>query len=109
MIERTRKNYDGQEPTGKVLSRILPTALQEISAQADKRPELVLAAWPELIGPKFSSMATVIEFFEGQLFVKVTNSSLYALLQQHEKPRLLNALRKKFPKTEIRNIVFRMG
>ena len=109
MIERTRKNYDGQEPTGKVLSRILPTFLQEIYTKADKRPELIIAAWPELIGTKFLSMATAVEFFEGQLFVRITNSSLYSLLQQHEKPRLLNALRKKFPKTEIRNIVFRMG
>lgn len=109
MTSRTAKNYDGQEPTGKVLSRILPAVLQEISAQAEKRPDLILAAWPALIGPKFASMARAIEFFEGELIVKVSNSTLYSLLQQHEKTRLLKALRARFPKIEIRNIVFRMS
>lgn len=108
-MQRTAKNYDGQEPTGKVLSRMLPGFLQEISSLAQEQPELVVQAWPDLIGPKFAGMARAVEFFEGQLIVKVSNSSLYALLQQHEKPRLLKALQNKFPKTAIRNIVFRMG
>lgn len=109
MASRTAKNYDGQQLTGKVLSSLLPGALQEISAQAEKRPDLILAAWPELIGPKFAGMTRALEFFEGELRVKVNNSTLYALLQQHERLRLLKMLRERFPKIVIRNIVFRMN
>lgn len=109
MASRTAKNYDGPQLTGKVVAEMLPEILQEISLQAEKRPDLVLAAWPEIIGPKFANMAQAVQFFEGQLFVKVNNSTLFALLQQHERPRLLKALQTKFPKIEIRNIVFRMN
>ena len=55
------------------------------------------------------NISTAVSFVEGILIVRVRNSSLYSLLVQHERNRLLAVLRKKFPAVTIRNIVFRLG
>jgi hypothetical protein len=108
-LRRTPRNYDEIEPTSKDLSSLLPEWLTKVSVRFQDRPDLILLAWPELIGEKLAPMTTAVSFIEGVLTVKVKNSSLYSLLVQHEKAKLQSRLQKKFPSVRILNIVFRLG
>lgn len=91
------------------MCELLPRVLSKVNSNYQMRPDLVLAAWPEIIGDKLAMMTAAVTFMDGILTVKVKNSTLYSLLSQNDKPRVLNLLRKKFPGTEIKNIVFRIG
>ncbi len=108
-IYRKPKNYDGPGVTSALVSDLLTKALSNIGHSYQARPDLVLAAWPDVIGHKLKAMTEAISFQDGILYVKVKNSTLYSLLNQNDKPRLLNILRKRFPKMPIKTIVFRMG
>lgn len=88
---------------------LLPRLFDDICRLYDNRPDLILAAWTEVIGETFAPMTEAISFYQGVLTIKVKNSTLYSLLSQHEKNRLLKNLREKFPRTEIKTIHFRLG
>lgn len=103
------RRQDSPELTNKQLQDLLPKALGQIGAMQQDRPDLVVAVWPQLIGEKLASMTRAVSFDKGVLYVKVSNSTLYSLLAQHERGRLLKSLREKFPSVEIKNICFRMG
>lgn len=109
MHRRKPRNYDGQEVTTHRLHDLVPTVLSRITEIFGDRPDLVLAAWPDIIGPTFTSMTQAVSFIDGVLTVKVKNSTLYSLLSTSEKPKLVLALRKKFPKILIKTILFRIG
>jgi len=96
------------EPTGRSIRQLLPKMLEQIVALQKMRPDLVLLAWPDLIGAKFAPMTEAVSFAEKILQVKVKNSTVYSLLVQ-ERVRLVKSLKEQFPKIEIRNIVFRIG
>lgn len=106
---RTPKNYDGTAPTSKSISALLPAVLHRIQGAHRERPDLLLAAWPEVIGEKHAKMTSALSFREGVLTIKVKNATLHSLLVQHEKARLLKILREKFPSINIQNIIFRIG
>lgn len=106
---RTPRGYDGTEVTTKSLSDLLPSILAQVGEVYSDRPDLILASWPDVIGPKLAPMTQVQSFQEGVLFVKVKNSTLHSLLCQHDKQKILTTLRQKFPKVDIKNIVFRIG
>ena len=106
---RTPLRYDGTDTTTHHIRHLLPVALSNIGDVFQQRPDLILAAWPDLVGPLFASMTQAIKFVEGVLTVKVTNSTLFSLLNQNEKPRLLLMLRKRFPQVSIKTIQFRIG
>jgi len=108
-IYRKPKNYDGPGVTTRQVSDLLTNALSRIGHTFQARPDLVLAAWPDIVGQKLERMTEAVSFQEGILYIKVKNSTLYSLLNQNDKPRLLNILRKRFPKVIIKTIVFRMG
>ena len=108
-LRRTPRCYNEVQPTGKNLSEILPEWLESISSRYHDRPDLVLLAWPEVIGEKFAPMTQAVSFIDGVLTVKVRNSSLYSLLVQHEKRKLQYQLQKRIPSVNIRNIIFRLG
>ncbi len=108
-MARTPRDYNGVQPTGKEIAKLLPEVLTKISANFQERPDLVLLAWPELIGEKLAPMTQPLSFTEGVLTVKVKNSSLYSLLVQHERKKLLKKLQERFPSIAIRNINFRLG
>jgi len=91
------------------MRELLPEVLRQIGAVFEERPDIVLAAWPEVIGEKLAPMAQAVSFYNGILVVKVKNSTLYSLLSQRDRPRILRSLRSRFPRTKILNIVFRMG
>jgi hypothetical protein len=108
-IKRTPKNYDGSETTSRQLKELLPSVLSRIGGVYEERGDLVLASWPEIIGPKLAVMTEAISFESGVLVIRVKNSTLYSLLSQHDKPRILKNLRDKFPTTFVKIIVFRLG
>jgi hypothetical protein len=106
---RTPKNYDGTEITGHHIHDLLPNVLSKIGKVYEQRADLILALWPTLIGPKLAAMTQAVSFSEGVLVVKVKNSTPYSLLSQNDKPRLISQLRQKFPRVEIKTILFRIG
>jgi hypothetical protein len=73
------------------------------------RPDLILAAWPAIIGERLAPMTKAVAFVDGMLTIKVRNSSLLSLLAHQEHARILRELRKKFPNANIRNIRFCIG
>ena len=106
---RIPKNYKGIQPTGRSLSSLLPKVLEGINQTHALRPDLVLAAWPELVGEKIAKLSKAVKFEGGCLLVKVKSSTLLNILQQYEKKRLIGALKKQFPDAGIKNIIFRIG
>ncbi len=101
--------FPGSRLTNKHLKELLPKLLGGIGALHRDRPDLIIASWPHLIGEKLASMTQAMSFEKGILFVRVSNSTLYSILSQNERGRLLKSLRQKFPSVEIKNIHFRMG
>lgn len=106
---RKPKNYDGTELTTRKMTDLLPQVLARVSEVYKDRPDLVLGAWAEVVGPQLSKMTQAVSFNDGVLVVKVKNSSLLTLLSQYEKNRLLQNLRQKFPKIAIYNMQFKIG
>jgi hypothetical protein len=106
---RTPRQYDGTRITTHRMTDLLPVVLAKIGEVYQDRPDLILAIWPEIIGPKLASMTQAVSFVDGILSVKVKNSTLHSLLSQNEKPRILNLLRQKFSHVEIKNICFRIN
>jgi hypothetical protein len=104
----TRK-FGKTATTNKQIRDLLPKVLEEIGARHKDRPDLIIQTWPEIIGDKLAPMTKAVAFEKGILTVKVSNSTLYSLLSQHERPRLLQCLKKRFPAIEIKNIYFRIG
>lgn len=105
-MRRTPRNFSGTSPTGKPISTLLPEVLQAMRAKQGDPAEEVFAYWPTLLGPKMAPFTEPVSFVEGVLTVKVKSSTLYSLLCQHERPRLLKQLQQKF---SIRSLLFRIG
>ena len=91
------------------MQAIIPGLLEEIGTKFGKRPDLVLHAWPEIIGERLAPMTRALSFHGGVLQVKVNSSTLYSLLSGSEKAKMVEKLRKLFPSIEIKNILFKMG
>lgn len=108
-MKTAREWIDRTETTSKPIQGVLTNYLKGIKKSFDDRPDLILNAWPELVGASLAPMTQAISFLNGILTVQVSNSSLLSLLSQQEKPRLLNLLRGRFPGSHIQNIVFRIG
>lgn len=106
---RTPKNYNGTQTTSRHVADLLSAALSKLSDSCQDRPDLLLAAWPEIIGPKHAPMTQAVSFCEGILTVKVKNSTLHSLLSRHDRYRILAAIQQRFPKANIQNIVFRIA
>lgn len=108
-IRRTPKNYDGTEVTTHRVSELLSSVLSHIGEAYAERPDMVMASWPEVVGAQLAPMTQVVSFVEGVLVVKVKNSTLYSLLSLHDRSRILNDLRQRFPRITIKSIIFRLG
>lgn len=83
--------------------------LKKINRVCEQRGDLILLAWKEIIGENLEPMAKAKRFKEGILEVEVSNSSLLSILSYQEKRILLKKVREKFPKTDIKDIRFRLG
>lgn len=108
-VRRTPKNYDGTGVTTHQVNELLPAVLSKIEETYHERPDLILAFWPEVIGPQLSSMTQAVSFVDGVLTVKVKNSTLHSLLSGRDKARILERVKQKFPKSCIQNIMFRIA
>lgn len=95
--------------TSKNLKQLLPKILHQIEKKHEQRHDLILEAWPKLIGERLAPMTKADSFVDGILTIKVRSSSLLSVLEQHEKTNLLKQLRAKFPSISIRNIRFQIG
>lgn len=107
--QRTPKHYDGTQTTFQSLGGLLPNILTNVNRVYSNKPEQILAAWKGLIPPQFEWMTEAVSFVDGVLNIKVKNSTLLNILIQSEKTRLLAALRKQFPQSEIKALNFRIG
>ena len=108
-VKRLPKNYNGKMPTSREIKHLLPQILNGICTKLDENPTQISSVWKEIVGDKIARFTKVIEFNEGALKVKVDNSTLYSLLVEHEKQRLLKALQKRLPKLRIKTLLFRIG
>lgn len=106
MKKRTPRNYQGTENPVKKMGDLLPELLAEIGKKSRDPREEIFGFWMQLMGEKMAPLTEPISFFDGVLTVKVKSSTLYSLLCQHEKPRLLKQLQEKFP---VKNLVLRVG
>lgn len=106
---RTPRNYSGLEPPGKQIRDLLPSILEGFEKRVVHSPDELLLAWPKLVGEKIAPMAQAVSCSSGTLVVKVANATLYSLLMQHEKERLLKQIQIQFPHLQIKKILFRMG
>lgn len=102
-------SYDSNKVTTRHLSSLLPKVLGKLTKNFEERPDVIIESWKLIVGPHLSKMTEAISFIDGVLTVKVKNSSLLALLSRSEKPKLIAALREKFPKVNIKTILFRIG
>jgi hypothetical protein len=108
-IERVPKNYQGLQPTGRQIKDLLGPILSQMDQLADDKPHELIEAWPELVGEKIASMTQAVSYSKGTFLVKVNNATLYSLLVQHEKHRLLQLIQERFLHLQVRNLLFRMG
>ena len=99
----------GTQVTTHRVGDLLHLFLEKLVQQQAYQGEQIMAVWPEVIGGQFASMTKAVSFIDGVLLVKVQNATLYSLLSQYERPRLLGLLKKRFPQTEIRALLFRIG
>lgn len=102
-----KKRFDPTLPPGKKIVDLLPGILSEIGKkQGGDRREAIFPFWCSLLGEKMAPFTEFVSCQNGVLTIKVKSATLYALLCQHEKGRLLKELQAKF---QINNIVFRTG
>lgn len=106
MRKRTPRNFDGTFPPGKKLQELLPEVLSGITKKSGNPWQGIFREWSSLLGKQMAPFTEPVSFESGILTVKVKSATLYSLLRQHEKARLLNQLQKKFP---IRDLLFRIG
>jgi hypothetical protein len=103
------KYYDGIRPTSHQVRDFLPKILSDINSRQLERPEAVIASWPSIIGDKIAPMTRALSFRDGVLTVAVKNATLYSLLNEREKGKILHRLKQTFPQIQIHNIIFRIG
>ena len=103
---RTPRNYAGTQNPAKKIAELLPDIVVDLGRKIKDPREEIFQFWRELIGEKMAPLTEPVFFADGVLTVKVKSSTLYSLLQGHEKPRLLRKLQEKF---QIRDLMFRIG
>ena len=107
--KRTPRNYNGNRPTGKKISDLLPEILMDLSGKMSNQTYLILEAWPQIVGERIARMSRLDSFDNGILRVLVKNSTLLSLLVEHEKCRLMFMFQKRFPKVKFQDISFKIG
>ncbi|MFN0065500.1 MAG: DUF721 domain-containing protein [Chlamydiales bacterium] len=109
-MNRRRLSKKGHTPelTTHHIVEILPKVLRSISKVYQDRPDLLLQAWPAVVGERLAPMTRAVSFNDGFLLVHVKNSTLYSLLSTTDKPRIIKSLREKFPQTNIKSVIFRL-
>jgi hypothetical protein len=109
LYRRTPRNFDGTKNTGHSIGPLLSDILLQMEQRVKGNVEEIATGWKSVIGEALAPMTDVASFEKGILTVKVKSSTLYSLLCQHEKNRLLSELQKKYSKEKIRDLKFRIG
>lgn len=107
MKERFSAKERGTSIRSKQLGDIANKFLFEVSENYKKKPLSVIESWPKIIG-KLSQMTKVISFKRGLLVVGVKSSTLYSLLTNYEKGKILKKMQEEFSKDLVKDIAFRM-
>ncbi len=95
--------------TSRSVRNMLPEFLNQVNKNCSLRPDLVPLAWPEILGDQLAPMTRAEVFKDGILYVIVFNSTLLSILSHRERHILLKKLKARFPKTDIKEIRFRLG
>lgn len=106
---RHPKNYNGAKKTTWFASDLATLIVKRVTQTTEERPDLILAAWADMMGKERADRIQAERFVKGVLYVCVSNSMLFSLIRAREKEQYLNELRRRFPKTQIERIFFRMG
>ncbi len=106
--QRTPRNFDGTKATSHPIAEIMSHMLVEIDEKTKNRVQNIEVHWKEVIGEKIAPMTEVLSLDRGVLIVGVKSSTLYSLLCQHERPRLLAELQKRTSCEKIRDLKFRI-
>jgi len=106
---RTPRNYSGIANTSHNLYELLPNILKRIGRSYSNRLDLIMLSWPEIIGPKLAKMTRVVAYENAVLLVCVSNSTLYSLLVQNYKPKILRDIKRCFPDLKIKDIKFKIS
>jgi len=109
VVRRPSEDRDRPNQVGRTIREMLPIVLRQIGRRVHGDRDVVLAAWPEIVGAQFAPLTRAISFEEGVLTVVVSNASLYSLLAHRDRKRLLHALREKLPNVEIKHLNVRIG
>lgn len=107
--QRTPRDYQGTKLTTHHVKDLLPYVLNSFKGALSCDLTLISSAWLDVVGTQVASMTQIISLTNGFLSVRVKNSMMFSLLSQYEKIKILEKLRIRFPSTEIKDIVFRMG
>lgn len=99
------RGYRGKKSTNHSAKGLVGKWLSTISGT--NASDEIIAAWPEIVGPKFATMSEAVGLYEGVLRIRVKNSTLYTLFVQYEKERLRSELQARF--TLVKDIDFKMG
>lgn len=96
-------------PSTKNINSMLPKVLLNIESKYKKNPLNLIGAWQKIIGEKLAPMTKIVSFDKGILIIKVKSSTLYSLLNNYEKEKLLKKMQNKFSKEIIHKLVFKNG
>lgn len=108
--KRTPFGYDGPQPTSRKLSDLLSGVMQKLGPLYKSQPQVVLEAWPDIVGEKLALFTSATRFENGVLYVKVKNSTLLCLLNNPvDKQKIHEAVKASVPGIVLNNIVFRIG
>ncbi|MBN2478984.1 MAG: DUF721 domain-containing protein [Parachlamydiales bacterium] len=103
------QKYGKKNILNKKISDMLPEFFSDIEKKYTKQPDKILEYWPKVIGKKLSPLTKAVSFQNNVLYVLVKSSTLYSILVQTEKDKLLKHMQKKFGMDSIRQIVFKSG
>jgi len=108
-LKRTARNHIGKNRPHKDMSQVLPFVLTKIEKKVFSSDKMVESLWKQVIGEKIFPMTKVLFFEDGVLHVSVKTHTLYSLLVQHERVRLIKLYQKKFPHANLKDIRFKIG
>lgn len=105
MAKRFPRNYSGTQNPAKPIQELLPEIIASISKRSNEEREAIFHYWTTLLGEQMARLTEPVSWLDEVLTVKVKSATLYSLLQQHEKARLLEKLRERF---SVRKLDFRI-
>jgi hypothetical protein len=108
--QREHRPFDESKTTSRQLKDLARRYLTHLEQTLQHKPREVVTLWPEVVAQPYLKMTRAVKFEDGVLHVHVSNSALLSLLHElSERKRLVEALQKKIPEVEIKDISFRIG